>query len=158
MGEIVVGVDGSEPSHRALRWALEEARLCRAVAVVVHAYEPVILHHPYVTADPFVPLAAFSAATVQDQRLQDEQDTRDRQRAEGVVQQALDDAGWRGRDAEVKRLTVARNAAKTLVEMSDHAELLVVGSRGRGGFTGLLLGSVSLQCLHHARCPVVIVR
>ncbi len=131
MGEIVIGVDGSEPSHRALRWALNEARLRDDVVVVVHAYE---------------------------RRMQEEQDTHARQQAEGVIQRALDGAGWGVDGPVVKRLTVARDGAKTLVEMSAHADLLVVGSRGHGGFAGLLLGSVSQHCTHHAHCPVVVIR
>jgi nucleotide-binding universal stress UspA family protein len=54
--------------------------------------------------------------------------------------------------------THERTPAKALIEASDGADLLVVGSRGLGGFKGLLLGSVSQQCSHHARCPVTIVR
>ena len=89
--------------------------------------------------------------------MQEEHDAHARQQAEEVIQRALDEAGWGVDGPVVKRVMVARDAARTLVEMSDHADLLVVGSRGRGGFAGLLLGSVSQHCAHHARCPVVIV-
>lgn len=58
----------------------------------------------------------------------------------------------------IKRLVVAREPAKTLIEMSSEADLVVVGSRGQGGFRGLLVGSVSQQVLHHAQCPVLVVR
>jgi nucleotide-binding universal stress UspA family protein len=158
MGEIVIGVDGSEPSHRALHWALDEARLRDDVVVVVHAYERPRVRNRYATAYPYIPADAVRAATDYERRMQEEQDTHARQRAEGVIQHALNEAGGAADGPVVKRVTVARAAARTLVEMSDHAELLVVGSRGHGGFTGLLLGSVSQHCVHHARCPVVVIR
>ena len=55
MGEIIIGVDGSEPSHRALRWALHEALLRDDVVVVVHAYEHLRIRNPYATAYPYLP-------------------------------------------------------------------------------------------------------
>jgi len=61
-------------------------------------------------------------------------------------------------DARIERVVVAGHPAEMLLAAASGAELLVVGSRGRGGFAGLLLGSVSQTCAHHARCPVVIVR
>ncbi len=61
-------------------------------------------------------------------------------------------------EVELERIALDGPAAKVLVDAADDAELLVVGSRGHGGFAGLLLGSVSQQCAHHAQCPVVIVR
>jgi nucleotide-binding universal stress UspA family protein len=60
--------------------------------------------------------------------------------------------------AQIERVAVEGQAARVLVGAAEGAELLVVGSRGHGGFTGLLLGSVSQQCAHHAPCPVVILR
>ena len=158
MGEIVIGVDGSESSHRALRWALNEARLRDDVVLVTHAYEVPRVRNRYATAYPYVPADTFRVAADYERRMQEEQDTHARQQAEGIIQQALDEAGWSGDGPVVKRLTVARDPARTLVEMSEHADLLVVGSRGHGGFTGLLLGSVSQHCAHHAHCPVVVIR
>ena len=58
---------------------------------------------------------------------------------------------------EVERLVEARNAADALIDAARDADLLVVGTRGHGGFKGLLLGSVSQQAAHHASCPVVII-
>jgi nucleotide-binding universal stress UspA family protein len=158
MGEIVIGVDGSEASHRAVRWALDEARGRDLGAVAVHAYRRTPVRNPYAAAYPYVPGDTIPVVTEYDRRMQEEQDAHDRQHAESIIQHALDEAGWGVDGPPVRRLALARDAAKTLVEMSEHAELLVVGSRGRGGFTGLLLGSVSQHCAHHARCPVVIIR
>ena len=136
MTRIVVGVDGSEPSHRALEWAVEEARLRHANLEVVHAwtYSPLGTspYHPTML-DPSVmeriahDLLDGSMATV-------------------------DTTG-----VEVTKSLVCDGAAAALVEEGKGADLLVVGSRGRGGFAGLLLGSVSQQVVHHARCPVVII-
>jgi nucleotide-binding universal stress UspA family protein len=66
--------------------------------------------------------------------------------------------GDEGGGPVVKRLVVARDPAKTLIEMSRESDLVVVGNRGHGGFKGLLIGSVSQQLLQHARCPVLVVR
>jgi nucleotide-binding universal stress UspA family protein len=71
-----------------------------------------------------------------------------------MVREAIPDAG----DVEIERRVIEGAAAAVLVEESRGADLLVVGSRGHGGFAQLLLGSVSQQCAHHAECPVVIVR
>jgi nucleotide-binding universal stress UspA family protein len=158
MGEIIIGVDGSEPSHRALRWALDEARLRDDAVIVVHAYERPRARNPYATVYPYIPADTVRVATDYERQMQEEHDTHARQQAEGIIQRALNEAGGAADGPVVKPVTVARDAAKTLVEMSDHAELLVVGSRGHGGFAGLLLGSVSQHCVHHARCPVVVIR
>jgi nucleotide-binding universal stress UspA family protein len=78
-----------------------------------------------------------------------------REDAEKALDVALGEVDTSG--VEVERVVVEGPAGGALVEASRGAELLVVGSRGRGGFKGLLLGSVSQQCAHHAECPVVIV-
>jgi nucleotide-binding universal stress UspA family protein len=138
MGVIVVGIDGSEESKRALRWALEEARVRKSRVLAVHAwtYQFAAGAGYLPTADPeFLPSVEGEAAQVLDE--------------------ALAEVGTEG--VEVERLVVEGPPAATLVDAAGGADLLVVGSRGRGGFSGLLLGSVSQQCAHHAPCPVVIV-
>lgn len=135
-GRIVVGVDGSETAWTALCWALDEARLRGAAVEVVHGW-----HLPYPDAyDGLVDL---------------HQDT-----FEGDARQLLDrmvgEADTAGIPA-VEPILVCDGAAQALLDRAKGADLLVVGSRGRGGFAGLLLGSVSQQAAHHAPCPVVVI-
>lgn len=151
MGRIVVGVDGSEASTHALRWALDEARVRQTILQVVYAYE-------FAPAWRFYPdEAGLSGA--QFEALSEDFDAaaeESRRHAEELVERmvaALDDPG----DVQIeRRVTSDHRPAGALLEAAKGADLLVVGSRGRGGFTGLLLGSVSHQCATHANCPVVI--
>ena len=80
------------------------------------------------------------------------------ERAEGHLAEALDEARAEAREVEIETIAVQGQPARALVEVAKGADLLVVGSRGLGGFRELLLGSVSQQCAQHATCPVVIVR
>lgn len=133
---VVVGVDGSAPSRLALEWAVEEARLRNGEVQAVTAWEfppvssvdGVLLHDP-----DFFPRAA--------QRLQEE------------VLKRVESSG-----VTVTGEVVQGGAGAVLRREAGNADLLVVGSRGLGGFTGLLLGSVSAQLVHHSPCPVLIVR
>lgn len=139
---IVVGVEGSGGARAALRWAIEEARIRGAVVDVVTAYLPT-----YVPAAPdfgFVPLDPIDLVE-EIKKLQED--------VIGSVTGNGDPA-----DVEIRRVLLKGRAADMLLEASKGADLLVVGDRGRGGFRGLLLGSVSQQCAQHATCPVVIVR
>ena len=139
---IVVGVDGSEESRAALRFAVEEARLRSADVHVVHAWW-------------FVPELEPRTAPLGG-GLADASRWEAKRFIEEFVASTLGDA--RG-GVEVTAFPVqGATAAAALLEAAEGAELLVVGSRGLGGFTGLLLGSVGQQCVHHAGCPVVIVR
>ena len=137
---IVVGVDGSGQSREALRWALEEARLRGTGVHVVHAWSL-----PIGGVSPGLG-ASFDAELLDGLR-------RD---AEQLVERVLADVADAG--VELESSVAEGPAAPALVEAADGADLLVVGSRGHGGFAGLLLGSVSQQAAHHAPCPVVIVR
>jgi nucleotide-binding universal stress UspA family protein len=138
---IVVGVDGSECSRSALRFALEEAHVRRTklrIAVVWH-----------------VPLAAYGAGWAPPPPGL----TEDAEIAAGeVLAEALELAKANGADLEIEPVLREGQPANVLVEEAASADLLVVGSRGWGGFRELMLGSVSQQCAHHAHCPVVIVR
>jgi nucleotide-binding universal stress UspA family protein len=137
MGRIVVGVDGSKESVSALRWAFAEARLRRATVRVIHAWSL-----------RYVAAPGFAAPTIEPAILQQE--------AESMLDRVVAEVGSEGIDVE--RVAVEGGPTRVLVDAAEDAELLVVGSRGHGGFAGLLLGSVSQQCAHHAPCPVVIVR
>ncbi|MDT9686823.1 universal stress protein [Streptomyces sp. P9(2023)] len=133
---VVVGVDGSPASHEALRWAAGYAGLVGATVAAVSAFD--------------LPGAVGWSAPAMDAEFDG---TLARQALTEEVQEVLTEAG----DVPLETHLVRGNPAMALVEASADAELLVVGSRGRGGFASLLLGSVSQQCAAHASCPVVIV-
>jgi nucleotide-binding universal stress UspA family protein len=140
---VVVGLDGSLQAEQALDWALDLAARRGARVDAVGVYEPYRASMPF--GREFMQLASPDS----DRRL--------RQRADQAVTRALAQARVSG-DVEVQRSVEAGNPAKVLVDRSRDADLVVVGSRGLGGFSGLLLGSVGRQLLHHAACPVAVVR
>ena len=141
MSTIVVGVDGSAASKEALRWALDEARLRGASVRVVHAWA-----FPTLMAGPgLVPPVVLDV------------DTHQHEAAE-VANSTVSEVAGSNPGLDIAVVAVQGSPAHALVEAAADADLLVVGSRGHGGFAGLLLGSVSQQTAHHARCPVVIIR
>jgi nucleotide-binding universal stress UspA family protein len=142
MAVIVVGVDHSEGAKEALRFAFEEAKLRRATLRVVHAWQ-----YGYVGATGLE--GAYPALGGDIKELRDG--------AETALEETLRDLIPETGTVEIERRVVEGRPAVVLVDESQGTDLLVVGSRGHGGFTGLLLGSVSQQCAHHAPCPVVIV-
>ena len=142
MAVIVVGVDQSKGAKAALRFALEEAKLRRATLRVVHAWQ-----YGYIGATGLE--GAYPAVGGDIKELRDAAETA----LEETLRESIPETGG----VEIERRVVEGRAAGVLVAESRDADLLVVGSRGHGGFAGLLLGSVSQQCAHHARCPVVIV-
>ena len=139
--EIVVGIDDSGHAEGALRWALDEA-VRREAAVRVVA----VWRYPAVTAMGWE-FAVLSADDVM-------------AGAEATLDRALEAVGLQegGVDPEVRRTIREGHAGRSLLEAAEGAALLVVGARGLGGFTGLLLGSTSSYCVHHARGPVIVVR
>jgi len=141
MGRIVVGIDGSDHSKNALRWALAEARLRDASLDVVSAW----LLPVYATGYGFAPGDLVDPKIIGDAAAAQLDET---------VTEVVGDASG----LTLTRKSVEGMAAQVLVEEAEGADLLVVGSRGHGGFAGLLLGSVSQQCAQHASCPVVIIR
>jgi nucleotide-binding universal stress UspA family protein len=132
---IVVGVDGSEQSLSALDWAVTEARLRGGEIRLVTAWF-------------YPPLATPVGQPVIDDTF--------RKSAEQVQASAL--AGVADAGVPVSGQVVENSAAAAILDAAVGADLVVVGSRGHGGFAGLLLGSVSAQVIHHAPCPVLIVR
>jgi nucleotide-binding universal stress UspA family protein len=138
---IVVGVDGSGSSKEALAWAIQQAELTGATVEAVIAW-----HYPIAFAGgPYAPIGSATDADVAGT-------------AERVLSAAISETVDPAVTVKVSSTVREGNAPKILIEAADGADLLVVGSRGHGGFTEALLGSVSQHCVHHARCPVVIVR
>ena len=134
---IVVGVDGSEGSKNALRWAVRQAGFTGATLEAITGWE-----FP----------AFYGWAPV----MPDDVDFG--QLAERALTDTLDEVFGPDRPSRLVTRVVCRHPALALVEASEGAELLVVGSRGYGGFKDALLGSVSTYCVHHARCPVTVIR
>jgi len=140
-GLVIAGVDGSAIGREALRFALAEARLRDAGLGVVHSWGV-----PPLTATGVGMIPAYEL-------LHDEL----RDAAREVLEGELAQVGDATQGVEIDRHVVQGDAAGALVERAAGADLLVVGSRGRGGVAGTLLGSVSRACLHHAPCPVAVV-
>lgn len=141
MSGIVVGVDGSTGSHEALGWAAREAAI-RHVPLTVVTVNPVMASawtgNP-VILPPDEPAVEHARAVAEE--------------AAGKATSQLGDA----RPTSVTVRAVSGFIAEELISASRDAEMLVVGSRGAGGFAALRLGSVSSQVVHHASCPVVII-
>ena len=132
---VVVGIDGSPVSEAATALAFEEASLRGAELVAVYAW-----HDAGVADFPGIDAAAMES--------------------DGELALAERLAGWRERypDVTVRRVVACDRPADQLIEQSQSAQLVVVGSHGRGGFTGMLLGSVSLAVVQSAHCPVLVAR
>jgi len=138
-GCIVVGVDGSDESVEACAWALGEAHLRKVALRVVHAWQYLPVIAEPLAALPPMPVEELVASA--------------HKVAEHTVERAADGEPV---GVEVEDRIVEGPAAAAVLDAAQDAGLLVVGSRGRGGFKGLLLGSVSQQVVHHAPCPVVV--
>ncbi|MFF7443416.1 universal stress protein [Streptomyces sp. NPDC008122] len=137
-GRIVVGVDGSEPSLKALKWAAAQAALTGGPLQAVISWD-----YPAVWASvmPGVPLQY------------DPEELSQR-----ILDQAVDATLTPEQAAGVTRTVVGANATQALIDAAADADLLVVGDRGYSGFKAAVLGSVSSHVTQHAPCPVVVVR
>ena len=133
-GHIIVGVDGSESSHRALQWAVDEARLRHASLHAVHAWSIPASTMPFVND-----MAGLERA------------------ARDIFDGAVDSVDVSDLDPPIIRQLSLGGPAPVLLDAAESADLVVVGSHGLGGFKGLLLGSVSHRLATHARRPVVVV-
>ncbi len=138
-GPVVVGVDGSPHSESAVECGFQEAEFRGAELLAVHCWTRPASTGP----GDMLPLVYDAGEVSEDERR--------------LLAEALSGHAERFPDVAVRREVVRERAARALVRLSEQAQLVVVGSRGRGGFTGLLLGSVSQQVLHHSHCPVLIV-
>ena len=134
---IVVGVDGSAASLRALRWAVRQAETTGGMVDAVAVWD--------------VPSSYGFGPTVLDG-----EDLA--AAAEQSLAAAVKDVSAEHPGVAVQRRVLRGHPAAVLLEQAKGADLLVVGSHGHGGFVGALVGSVSQQCVHHATCPVVVVR
>ncbi len=135
-GRIVVGVDGSPSSVRALSWAIRQASRTGSVVDAICAWQyPVSYGWAVTDLDPEIGELATQA-----------------------LEKAIAEARQADENVEIRAHVLERSPAQALIEAAEGADLLVVGSRGHGGFTGMLLGSVSQHCVHHAPCPVLVVR
>jgi nucleotide-binding universal stress UspA family protein len=145
MGEIkqiVVGVDGSDSSRAALHWAYDEAAHHGASLTAVSTWHP-----------PSLPMSPpYGAMPPEGYESEPERAARQ------TLEQLTGDLEPREPAVDV-RISISKGSpAKVLIDMSQGADLLVVGSRGHGGFAGMLLGSVSNHVVAHAACPVVVLR
>ena len=131
---VVVGVDGSEESRLALRWAFEYAQMSGAPVEAVIAWE--------------IPPTYGLAPSYDDVDFE----KKAQETAEETIRAVVGD------NAPVTLRVERGHPAPILIAASGHAQLLVVGSRGHGAFAGMLLGSVSQHCVHQAHCPVVVIR
>jgi nucleotide-binding universal stress UspA family protein len=134
-GRIIVGVDGSESSKQALRWAISLSGSLGATLDAIGTWsEPTMTGWEGVIPD-WNPQADM----------------------EKVLADAVDAVVAAGRPSWINLIVCEGDPATVLIGRAQHATMLVVGSRGHGGFTGLLLGSVSTKCAEHASCPVLVV-
>jgi nucleotide-binding universal stress UspA family protein len=141
MPGIIVGIDGSDHSRQALEWAIREAAVRRAPLTVLTVQQAV---------------AGYWGGPVLypgDQDLA----TKAREKAQEETNRTLEKIDQESRPSSVTVQAVVGLPAEALLEAAADADLLVVGSRGAGGFKRLLMGSVSVQVTHHAHCPVVVI-
>lgn len=136
-GRIVVGVDGSPTSVRALRWAAGQAAVTGAQVHAVMAWMP---PSDYALGSGYVADVGWAEDTA------------------AVLEKTIEEALDGDAAEQVERRVVRGHPAQVLLDAAVGADLLVVGSRGHGGFTGMLLGSVSQHLVAHAPCPVLVVR
>ena len=141
MPGIIVGIDGSRHSRRALEWAVREAAARHAPLNVLTVYQAVAGYW----GEP-VPYLEDPALT--EQALKE---------ARKETDDVLDEFGVGSRPQSVTVRAVTGRPATELLAAAEHADMLVVGARGAGGFERLLLGSVSTHAAHHAHCPVVVI-
>jgi nucleotide-binding universal stress UspA family protein len=134
---IVAGVDGSASSQAALAWAVKQAALTGAVVDAVIAWEVPANYSFLVQVPVDINYAEIAAQVVTD---------------------AIAEVSGPDEQVKIRSMPTEGSPARVLLDASKGAELLVVGFRGHGGFAEALLGSVSQHCVHHATCPVVVIR
>jgi nucleotide-binding universal stress UspA family protein len=141
MARIVVGYDGSTGAEQALQWAVAEAALRHAELELVGCWQFPVLIGP-VSMGPIAVQVTDGLVTATDH----------------LVTAAADRVAQGHDGLKVHAIVIEGHPADALIDAAQDADLLVLGSRGHGGFTSLLIGSVGLHCVAHSPCPVVIVR
>ncbi|WP_327408003.1 universal stress protein [Streptomyces sp. NBC_01281] len=138
---VVVGVDGSTGAQAALRWGLAQAKLTGSTVEAIAAWQyPEVYGYSYGWI-PSMPEGGEFAKTAEHALLE----------TVDTVRGQMDDP------AQVSIRVAEGHPAQVLMDAARNAQLLVLGSRGHGTFSGILLGSVSQHCVQHAPCPVVVV-
>lgn len=133
---VVVGIDGSEESQRALSWAADYVERNHGVAHAISVWhQPVQFGYRLPTSDS---------------ELED--------RAKTSLDKTVEAVHAEFPNAQVKTKLIRGHVIDELVGISHQADLMVVGNKGHGAFTGMMVGSVALKLVHHARCPVLVVR
>ncbi len=140
MGKIVVGIDGSEGSAAALKWAANEAKLRGSSLQIVYSWQ----YPLYVTSEPIYMPPPDKELIIEG--------------ATSTAQKMVDDALLTEAGVNYTIETPQGRPGPEMVRLAEDADLMVVGSRGAGSVRELLLGSVSHYCAHHSPCPVVLVR
>ncbi len=138
---IVVGIDGSPSSKAALKWAVRQAAMSGGTVEAITAWHYPAMYGGY----GWVPVSAVDPVNF---------DEIARKTLSEAVAECVDPAS----SVQISTRLAEGNPAQVLMEAAKGAELLVVGSRGHGGFAGALLGSVSQHCASHSPCPIVIIR
>src|SRR5262245_31115046 len=144
MARVVVGIDGSEASRQALRWAADEAKLRGAALQVVHTWS-----RAYFVPGPYPQAEKASSAGTEDA---------ERRLAEELLDRELAATGVTAAGIRIEPELVEGAPAKTLLDAAQQAELLVIGSDRHGKLAEIPLGRVGRECVRHSPCPVVIVR
>jgi nucleotide-binding universal stress UspA family protein len=139
MERIVVGVDGSDSSQRALEWAADEARLHGAHLIVVHAWLELFVD------GYFIAPAVYERDAIE-------------RAAQEVLEKAVASIPDGSPELIIEALLVHGRPEVVLLDQAEASDLVVVGSRGRGSFASLVMGSVSQRVVHESHCPVVVVR
>lgn len=138
---IVAGIDGSPSSLAALRWAVRQAGLTGGSVEAVMAWQ----YPATMTGYGWAPIAVVEPGEYEEN-------------AQKALAEAVAAVDTSGGDVPISQWVQQGNPAQVLIDAAADADLLVVGSRGHGGFAEVLLGSVSMHCVHHAPCPVAVIR
>lgn len=158
MSSIVVGIDGSSEAQAALRWAVDEASLTDAKLTAMYIYPPVKHTEPFLGRSHFPDSATVQQLADESRRWTEQQDSSSHELAMRNLARFVQEVVTREVAIRVQLVAIPGKPSRRLVEASRGADLLVVGARGYGGFHDLKLGSVSEQCVRHAKCPVLVVR